>query len=116
MKAYQATCNDCETHEIVFAENAGKARSRAYGLDGLQDAEFIDISVKRVKAFDKFFDGKCPHLNFSDVEVQRVMRSHGWWIEENRSSCDCCGLYVYDDLEESHLSETGDGDICAECL
>ena len=112
MKAYRAFADDVETHEVVFGESASKARSAAFGLYGLDDAEFIFIKVERLPLFDKFYTGKSSVLNANNLEAQRVMRNEGWWMSENFSSCGDCGLYEFDDLEESHLD---DNDQCVEC-
>ncbi len=116
MKAYKASNDDCETHEVVFAETASKARSYAFGLEALQDAEFIHINIHRAYEFDQFSTGENRYLNWGNIDVQRVCRSNGWWIGDDWSSCDWCGLYEYDDLKESHLTETESGVQCAECL
>lgn len=115
MKAYRAHADYCETHEVVFAENASKARSLAFGLDGLQDVEFIEIRINRAKEFDRFYDGERCYLNWMNIDVQRAARREGWWISDCWSTCDCCGLYVFDDLPESQLELTDDGELCLEC-
>lgn len=112
MKAYRAFADDVETHEIVFGETAGKARSAAHGMAGLCDAEFIDIRIQRLPEFDKFYTGKCSVLGWDNPEAQRLMRNRGWWVSENFNSCGACGLYEFDDLPESHID---DSDECVEC-
>lgn len=61
MKAYivrdEASYLDFST--VVFAETAGKARAIAIHTDACEDAEFTDISARRIPALDKYYkDGK----------------------------------------------------------
>ncbi len=116
MKAYRAFTDFNDRHEIVFAETASKARSTALGLDGVSDAEFIEIKIARCKGFDQFFDGKCLYLNYNNIDVQKASREVGWWFGDGSASCGCCGLYQYDDLPESIVEETDEGDLCQECI
>ena len=115
MKAYRAYTVDGETHEVVFAETASKARSTAFGSDGLGDAEFIEIKVARCKEFDQFFDAKCLFLKYDNIDVQRAARIAGSCFSEDFSCCDWCGLYQYDDLPESQLGLINESDVCLEC-
>ncbi len=110
-KAYRATSGYVETHEIVFAVNAGAAKSAAVGLGSLSDAEFLDIRVTREADLDKFYKGHSE-ISWNDLDAQKVMRAKGWWMNENFDTCGICGLYVYDDLSESHLNEDFE---CFEC-
>ena len=114
MKAYKASSEHYDTHEIVFAESASKARSYAFGLPGLDGLEFIEIKIHRCKEFDGFYDGSY-YINMSNKDVLRVYRDLGYWLDENFKTCDCCELYEYNKLPESFLTKLEDQMVCQSC-
>ena len=78
MKAYGITAATAasECTEIVFAENATKARQAALGSDALHEAEYIDLRARRLPFCDEYAPGPVPI---------KVLLDHDWyWF------CQCC--------------------------
>jgi len=112
VKAWSCMNYELPCGVIVFAETRGQARSMALGTDGFDCCEWIDIAPTRLKELD----GKRTEAGVLDWHTgSRIYYEAGWWPEEGASSCDCCGLYQYDGIDESIVSETENGDECAQC-
>lgn len=112
MKAWGCMDYNAECGVIVFAETRGKARSIAKGCAGLEDSEWCDIEVRRIKSLD----GERTEAGDLDWHKdERLYYEAGWYAEDGARSCDCCGLYEYDSIPESTIAETEEGDICAAC-
>ena len=113
MKAWSVMDRENECGCIVFAETRGKARAAAMGCAGLDLSEWNEVEVLRLPDLDGKRDAPCV----LDWEKDgRIYYEAGWWVE-GAPSCDCCGLYQYDEIPESRVTETTDeGCLCAACL
>lgn len=74
MKAYQVDDKYGENSELVYADNANKAKANAWKSDNLCDVDFIDLRARRAKYADD-----TEHLK----EVERIcfLCANGWWYE-----------------------------------
>ena len=112
-KAFACNNYDFPCGCIVFATSRGKARSIAAGQPGFEGLAWIEIEVQRIKAIDDMCDTACVLDWHKDA---RTYYEQGWSPEEGAASCDCCGLYQYDEFPESTVKETEDGDMCLACI
>lgn len=73
MKAYKVSYRNFwgDMGEIVFAETAGKAKSKVVGSDGFEDASFTDLDCKRAKYADN-------HENDSQLNFDLLLIDNGW--------------------------------------
>jgi len=106
--------NNDECGYIIFAETRGKAKGIAICQDGFDCMEFTDPTwrVYRMPKLDGLLE-KEGILEWH--KHQRTYYEAGWYPEDGAESCDACGLYHYDSIPESHVSDTEDGYICASC-
>jgi len=91
MKAY--VCRDkLESFysTVVFAETAGKARSRAMWTDACEDVEFVNITARRVPELDSCYKG-YSEMDWDDDEDRRALVALGWkcW-EPSEWECESC--------------------------
>lgn len=121
MKAWKISEDGWEFCNIVFAETASKARSLACGYDPFEDSEFINLTAGRMKVLDCFYKGR-DFINWDDKDALVILHSEGWFIGDQTSACDSCGLYQFDDLENTHLYEFKrhdsfcDDNWCLDCI
>lgn len=91
LKAYVAF--DSERPEnyqtIVFAENRGKAKAQAMHSDACEDAEYINISVRRDASCDKLYKGKREIDWYDDETRIELVKNHGWQCGETPSPIEC---------------------------
>ena len=81
MKAYQVDDKYSNRAELVYADKAGEAKSRAYGCDNLHDVEWVDLRARRFKEADD-----TEHL--TDKERACFLCAYGWWYEEGTERWD----------------------------
>ncbi len=111
VKAYGVFVSDYAYGVICFEESRNKARSRVHHMDGFD--EYIDIVATRRPTLDGLRDQCCVLDWQRDV---RVYYEAGWWPESERSNCDWCGLYYYEEIPESFCEETESGEmLCIIC-
>lgn len=93
MKAWRVFDNngDCGTM-IVFAETRAKAMYIALQDDMFEDYTWTQITAKRFKEYDQFYDGKSVVDFWNDVDHRiRLVRDFGWsCIEEFYDLCEEC--------------------------
>lgn len=78
MKAWKAYDIYGDYSTIVFAPTAGKAKQAALFTDACEDSSFINIRVKRVIDFDKYYKG-FTEVNWQDPEIRLILvRDYGW--------------------------------------
>lgn len=113
MKAWGCMDYDAECGVIVYAETRGRARSLAMTTDGLDTSDWNNVEVRRVKELD----GKRPFGTVLDwYKDVRLYWEACWYQEWGTSSCDECGRFQYEEIPESEIEETDDGNICKACL
>ena len=112
MKAWSVMDYVAECGYIVFAETRGKARADAISCAGMDCSEWLDVEVRRLPDLDEKRDAPCV-LDWD--KDGRIYYEAGWYPEAGAPSCDCCGLYHYDEFPESHVIDTDEGDMCAAC-
>ena len=75
---------------IIFAENAREAKRIAMATDVCEDAEFINIRVKRLKEADPLYKGKSE-IDWYDEETRlALVRDLGWKCFEPSWECENC--------------------------
>lgn len=77
MKAYILSIKnfDDKGEEVVFAENAEKAKNKVWNTN-LDPDELIDVRVKRAPEFDGM-------ENATEKEMYKEKWRNGWWIDAN---------------------------------
>lgn len=97
MKAYMAwdekSFEQCET--IVFAENARDAKKIAMATDVCEDAEFINIRVKRLKEADSLYKGKSEIDWYDEKTRLTLVRDFGWKCFDPSWECENCVAKEY---------------------
>jgi broad specificity phosphatase PhoE len=118
MKAWVVTSEAAEVQIIVFAETRGRAKTLALKTDWLEAEDYADIRCRREPKLDAIAKEKGEHIiDGSLVSHARIMRGLGWRAYDGRIDwCEKCGLYEWEGLSESHLTETETGHICVGCL
>lgn len=90
LKAYKVWLEQGEGSTVVFAKSRNEAKVIAMGCDCCEDAQYIDISVKRMKDMDRLYKGK-PEIDWYDPETRMALvRDHGWSCQEPSWECDVC--------------------------
>lgn len=97
MKAYKAwdekAFDPCAT--IVFAENIKEAKKIAMATDTCEEANFIDIRVKRYKDADCLYKGSSE-INWYDKETRiALVRDFGWRCYDTSFECESCEARQY---------------------
>lgn len=97
MKAYRAwdekASDPCST--IVFAENIKEAKRIAVETDTCEEANFIDIRVKRFKEADYLYKGS-REVNWYDKETRiALVRDFGWACYDTSWECESCEARQY---------------------
>lgn len=89
MKAWLYQSYDGESH-VVFAETRNKARAYINDQDYADVDDYIDISVRRWKEADKFYDGKSE-MDWCNPRHRHFLCEHGWvCINEVGDDCSVC--------------------------
>ncbi|MCM1296371.1 MAG: hypothetical protein NC311_12600 [Muribaculaceae bacterium] len=92
MKAYEA--RDGKGYHfgttVIFASSAREAKALALQSKVLEDVDFLDIRVCRLRAADKLYKGE-REIDWNDDETRLVLvRDFGWQCEEQTENClDC---------------------------
>ena len=92
MKAYMAwdTENDDGASTIVFAETAREAKKIAMWAEACEDAEYINIRVKREPLADSLYKG-AHEIDWYDMQTRLVLvKELGWACFETSLGCDDC--------------------------
>ena len=97
MKAYKAwdekASDPCTT--IVFAENTREAKKIAMATDTCEEANFIDIRVKRLKEADYLCKGSSE-IDWYDEETRiALVRDLGWRCYDTSWECEKCAAKKY---------------------
>lgn len=104
-KAYYAREKDSDYATIVFAENAGQAKTIAQACDCCEDARYIDIRVRRLPEADKLYKGSSE-IDWYDEETRvTLVRDFGWSCFDPSWECDTCPAKPY-----CHWHEQEDSD------
>lgn len=103
MKAYE--CWDgYDQYAVIYAKTAGKARADSLFI--IEDADFTDISVKRVPELDEFYNGDYE-ADWDDMRVRRVLVQRGWNCGElaNLAMCEKCDVHedcmIWEDVKHN---------------
>lgn len=97
MKAYIAWDNaSVETHStIVFAVNSKEAKKIAFCCDVCEDADYIQVRVKRLPEADKLYKGK-DEVDWWDMETRlALVKDFSWTCEDTSYDCDTCTAKKY---------------------
>lgn len=97
MKAYKAWDNSSiESYStIVFAENSREAKKVAFTCDVCEDADYIQVRVKRLPEADKLYKGK-PEIDWWDEETRLTLVKEFFWTCDDISyECDACVAKEY---------------------
>ena len=94
MKAYIVNDekSECDFSTVVFAETAGRARAIAIHTNACEDAEFTDISARRIPALDKYYRGQIE-MDWCDAEDRiALVKEAGFHCsyEIDSPQCDDC--------------------------
>lgn len=91
MKAYQAwdtkSIEDCST--VVFAETAQAAKIIAFHTETCEDADFINVRVRRLPQMDGR-DRVRSEVDWYDMEDRKALVAIGWACLETSWDCDTC--------------------------
>lgn len=97
LKAYRAWDNAAyENYEtIVFAENAREAKKIALCCDACEDADYIQVRVKRLPEADKLYKGQVE-IDWFDMETRTALvKELGWACLDTSYECDTCPAKEY---------------------
>ena len=107
MKAYQVwdtmSVENCST--VVFAENGKEAKKIARSTEVCEDADYINIRVKRFPEMDKHYRGHVE-VDWYDMEDRQALVRLGWMCLDTGEECDTwpvrefCGHWEGEDEEE----------------
>lgn len=77
---------------IVFADTASEAKTKALGHDVLDDAEYIQLRVKRIPKIDGLENCKSQDNYWDNGKIRLIMvRDYGWaCIEPDGKDCEKC--------------------------
>lgn len=91
LKAYKAwDAHSIEPYQtVVFAENEREARRIAYTTDTCEDADYINIRVKRCPQMDEHYRGKAE-IDWYDMEDRKALVALGWRCLDTSEECDTC--------------------------
>lgn len=97
MKAYKAWDNASIENRstIVFAENSREAKKVAFNCDVCEDADYIQVRVKRLPEADKLYKGK-DEVDWWDMETRlALVKNFSWTCEDTSYDCDTCTAKKY---------------------
>jgi hypothetical protein len=92
---------------VVFAETRGKARSMAMSTEVCEDAEFVDIEVRRKPQMDKYYeDGKKEMDWFNSKDRIALVKDANFVCDADYlqwEDCDTCSAKEFCDRYQDHL-------------
>lgn len=97
MKAYKAWDKKSDEYvcTIVFAENIREAKKIAMATDVCDEANFIDIRVKRYKKADCLYKGSSE-IDWYDEETRiALVRDFTWRCYDTSWECEKCAARQY---------------------
>lgn len=97
MKAYIAWENaSVEAYStIVFAENSREAKKIAFTCDVCENADYIQVRVKRLPEADKLYKGHSE-IDWGDEETRlALVKELEWACEDTSYECDTCTAKKY---------------------
>lgn len=96
-KVYDVTSDDgCST--VVFAENAGKAKSLALSTNTCEDSSYTDIRVLRMPMLDKYYRSGKTEMNWYDPKDRIALVKLGWrcsYETYDYEECKTCAASKY---------------------
>ena len=97
MKAYQVCADWSDGSEVVFAENAGKAKCLALQTDLLCDENYTDIRATRLRNIDRLYNEKSIVDWNEDEDIRlALVKEYGWYcIEPQLRDCEVCSAEKY---------------------
>lgn len=119
LRAYKAEAKFSEGCVLVFACGIREAKRKAFSNEWFDDAEWIELTVRRYPAADEYaeqFGPGCVECNTE--EQQRMHRDLGWYeLEHSSECCEQCGRHAWSMVPESQVEWT-DRDLwlCRSCL
>lgn len=109
VKAWLVKEKDMFCATVVFAETRGKARALALHTDACEDADWLDIDVRRRPALDKYYvDGKKEMDWYNSKDRIALVKDGGftcdpdYWEPED---CEICPAREYCDSYQDRLKE-----------
>lgn len=88
-----------ESQGLVFADTRNKARSQFRSVDGLHDADYVDVLATRYPA--------CDGRESNPPTWRELVEDHGWHLE-----CRDCGF----DTKADRVGRwEGDACVCDQC-
>lgn len=91
-KAYYAHEKDGDCATIVFADTPSQAKRIAQTCDCCEDAEYINLRVRRIPEADKLYRGDSE-IDWYDKEIRTVLvRDFGWRCWEPSFECEECPI------------------------
>lgn len=97
MKAYVAWDNTAveDYHTIVFAENTQEARKIVFSCEVCEDAEWINVKVKRKSQANNLYKGHSEMDWYNPETRLALVRDLGWACLDIDSTCDTCTAKIY---------------------
>ena len=91
LKAYEAwderSLEPVET--VVFAKNVREAKKIAFGTVVCENADYINVRVRRFPQMDDHYRGKTE-IDWHDMEDRKALVRLGWICLETSDECDTC--------------------------
>ena len=77
-KAYKVWLDCGEGSTVVFADTRNEAKVIALSCDCCEDAEYIEVCVRRMQELDHLYKGQSE-IDWWDKETRvALVRDHGW--------------------------------------
>lgn len=101
MKAYlvRDEQSDFDYCTVVFAETRGKAKQEALCADACMDAEFTNISARRIPQLDRFYRGRTEMDWYNDKDRLAMVRYAGMRCSDevttDEAECEECPAKDY---------------------
>lgn len=111
MKAWLVSEKDEFAATVVFAETRGKARALARVTEACEDADFIDIEVRRKPEMDKYYKEGKMEMDWENPKDRIALvkelgfRCDYYYIEWE--DCESCPAKKYCGVYQDHLAEEG---------
>lgn len=109
MKAWLVREKDEFSATVVFAETRGKAKVLAMHTDACEDADFMDIEIRREPQMDKYYtDGKKEMSWFEAADRIALVKDCGFQCSPEAYQPECCPVCPakqWCDLYQDRLAE-----------